>query len=596
VSAIDPIAYLRGTPPFDTLEAALFDEAAATAEIGFYAAGTRLAIAGGAPLEHLYVIRRGSVRLERGGQVVQVLEEGETFGYTSLITREAALDVTVEEDLLAYRISRAAFELLQQDARFAGHFATGLAERLKSSLRHSPVTTFQPNLALSVSELIRRPAVWVPADATVAEAAAVMRNERISSVLVRGEPPGIVTDEDFRCRVLAAGLGPETPVAQVLTRGVIAVDAETPVHDAWTVLLDAGLHHLAVRRRGEIAAVLTSTDLLRVTARGPVAVLRRVERLQSRDRLPEYGKLVAEMSSALLAAGLDVTVIQGFVARLDDALLKRVLGWAEAELGPPPAPYAWVVFGAEGRMEQTLLTDRENAIVHDNRGAERRSWYVELASRVNDDLTAAGFAPSAGGRSAREWHGSLAEWTVGISDALGTHAHDAGVYFDLRRVAGTLDVASLESLLATARERRNVVRTLAKASLAFRPPASLVVRVRAASVDLKKDGLLPVALLARCYAVELACPARATLDRIEAARAAGLIGEQAAATISNAYKFLLELRLRWHLRLLASGSPLSDELSLTAISAIERNRLKDGLRAILAWQEKAAYRYQVDLV
>ena len=596
MSAIDPIAYLRATPPFHALPAVLFEQGVASAEIGFYAAGSRLATAGGPPLEHLYVIRRGSVRLERGGQVVQVLEEGETFGYTSLITREAALDVIVEEDLLAYRISRAAFELLLQDAQFASHFATGLAERLKSSLRHSPVATFQPNLAIAVSDLVRRPAVWVGADVTVGDAAEVMRREGISSVLVRGDPPGIVTDQDFRNRVLAAGLGPELPVTQVLSRGVISVDDATPVHDAWTVLLDAGVRHIGVLRGGEIVAVLTSSDLLRVTARGPVAVLRRVERLQSRQSLPEYGKLVAEMSSALLSAGLDVTVIQGFVARLNDALVKRVLAWAEADLGAPPAPWAWVVFGAEGRMEQTLLTDRENAIVYDDRGSAQRAWFEELATRVNEDLTAAGFPQSMGGRTARQWHGTLTEWRAGIEDALATHAHDAGVYFDLRRVAGGLDLAPLESLLRSAHEHRNVVRMLAKASLAFRPPANLVVRVRSPALDLKKDAILPVALLARCYAVEIACPARSTLDRIEAAREAGLIGEQAAATISNAYRFLLELRLRWNLRLLASGAPLSDELSLSALTAIERNRLKDGLRAILAWQEKAAYRYQIDLV
>ena len=92
MDAIDPIAYVRATPPFHALPAALFDEAVAALEIAFYPAGTWLVRAGGRPLEHLSVIRKGTVRLEREGQTVQVLEEGETFGYTSLITREATLD------------------------------------------------------------------------------------------------------------------------------------------------------------------------------------------------------------------------------------------------------------------------------------------------------------------------------------------------------------------------------------------------------------------------------------------------------------------------------------------------------------------------
>jgi CBS domain-containing protein len=596
VEAIDPIAFLRATPPFHAVPEALFDSAAAGLEIGFYPAASRLVTTGGRPLQHLYVIRKGSVRLERGGQTVQVLEEGETFGYTSLLTRVASLDVVVEEALLAYRIPGASFDLLLRDAQFASHFATGLAERLKSSLRHSPVATFQPNLSIAVADLVRRPAVWIDREATVADAAAVMRAERISSVLVHGEPPGIVTDRDFRSRVLAEGLGPGTPVAQVLTPELCAVDEATPVYDAWTALLDAGAHHVAVKRGDRIVAVLTSTDLLRVTARGPVAVLRRVERLESRDSLPGYGRHVTEMSAALLAAGLEVTVIAGFVARLNDALVRRALGWAETELGSPPAPYAWVVFGPEGRMEQTLLTRCENALVYGDAGATRRDSYQALADRVSDDLTAAGFPASAAGRTARTWHGTLSEWTARVGEALGEHPHDAGVYFDLRAVAGGLDLEPLHALLRGASESRMVVRTLAKTSLGFRPPASLVVRVGAQPVDLEQHAILPVVLLARCYAVELGCPARGTLDRLEAARAAGLIGEQAADTLAAAFRFLLELQLRVHLRQLSSGAPISDEISLADLSAIERNRLRDALRALRGWQEKAAYRWQVDLV
>jgi CBS domain-containing protein len=105
-----------------------------------------------------------------------------------------------------------------------------------------------------------------------------------------------------------------------------------------------------------------------------------------------------------------------------------------------------------------------------------------------------------------------------------------------------------------------------------------------------------VVLLARCYAVELGARARGTLDRLDAPRAAGVIGEQAADTIATAFRFLLELQLRVHLRQLSAGAPPADEIALGDLTAIERNRLRDALRAIRGWQEKAAYRWQVDLV
>ena len=210
MASLDPVAFLRATPPFNALPAALFAAAAGALEIGYYPAGSILVRVGADPLQHLYVIRKGSVRLERDGQTLQVLEEGETFGYTSLLTGKATLDVQVEDDLLAYRLPAAQFQRLLGDAQFAGHFAVGLSQRLKSSLEHSPVTTSKADLQLEVAQLLRRPASWVEADATVGDAARVMRDNRISSVLVRGDPPGIVTDRDFRNRVLAEGLGPAT--------------------------------------------------------------------------------------------------------------------------------------------------------------------------------------------------------------------------------------------------------------------------------------------------------------------------------------------------------------------------------------------------
>src|SRR5512140_2287751 len=173
----------------------------ASLEVGFYPAGSWLVRAGGPALERLYVIRTGSVRLERDGQPVQVLEEGETFGYTSLITRQATLDVAADDDLLAYELPDPEFQRLRAaDATFASHFAVGLAERLKNSLEHSPVVHFQANLSQEIGRLVRRPAIWIAEGATVGEAARLMRAEGISSVLVRGDPPGIVTDRDFTNR------------------------------------------------------------------------------------------------------------------------------------------------------------------------------------------------------------------------------------------------------------------------------------------------------------------------------------------------------------------------------------------------------------
>jgi CBS domain-containing protein len=596
MDAIDPVAYVRATPPFDALPEPLFEAAARSLEVGFHPAGTWLVRAGGAPLDRLYVIRRGAVRLEREGQPVQELEEGETFGYTSLITGQATFDVVVEEDLLAYELPDAEFQRLRAaDATFAGHFALGLAERLRNSLEHSPAVRLQADFSQEVGRLVRRPAAWIDAGATVGEAARRMRAEGISSVLVRGDPPGIVTDRDFTCRVLAAGLGPDTPLAEVVSRPLRTLAAATPVHDAWASLLEAGVHHLPVTRDGEIAGVVTANDLVKASAQGPMAVLRSVQRLPSRASLPGYAEKVAAMDAALLAGGLDATVVARLVSRLNDALLDRILAWAEAELGPAPVPWAWVALGSEGRREQALLTDQDNALVYADEGADRRDWFQAFAERVNADMEAAGYPPCPMGHMGRASHGPLSEWAHRFNACIDERRpHAAALLFDFRKVGGALDLAPLEAAMGRAERNPPFLRFLARVAVEHKPPTSgLRLRGRA-TADLKAGGIVPVVFLARCYALEVGTPARATLDRLDAAAGAGLLSEATRDAVAEAFRFLLRLRLRNELRLLAEGRPPSPVVALADLSAVERSRLKESFRAIGRWQERAAYHYRTD--
>ncbi|BDG04442.1 DUF294 nucleotidyltransferase-like domain-containing protein [Anaeromyxobacter oryzae] len=601
MAALDPVAFVRATSPFDALTPAAFQEAAKALEIVFYAAGTRLLTRGGMPSEHLYVIRKGAVRLERDAQTLQVLEEGEIFGFTSLISGKATIDVTVEEDLLAYRLPRKQFQALLGDAAFAGHFASGLAERLKNSLERSQVASFQPDLAVPVSSLVRGPAVRIGQDATVGDAARLMSEKAVGSVIVDSEPAGIVTDRDFRERVLASGRGPDTRVVDVMTAPLRTVPAEMPVYEAWRILLDSGMHHLPVVRGADIVGVVSATDLLKCTAAGPVAVMKRVERLQGRDALPGYGRKVSEMASALFAGGLEPIVIGGFVARLNDTLLGRILKWAEADLGPPPTPYAWMVFGSEGRMEQTLLTDQDNALVWGDDTEEARTYFGALAEKVNADLQAAGFPRCPGGYMAVNWKAPLVEWEDRFRGWLDRPTPqallEASILFDFRAAHGALDLAPLDKVVQRARGARTFLAAMAKSALTFQPPGTLMLRLRGDSnrFDLKLKGISPIVFLARVYGIESGARSSNTLERLAAAFQSGLIAKDTCETLSEAYRYLLRLRLREQIRMISEGRPPTNVVSLSDLSSIERSRLRDTFRAIEVWQERASYHYRTDL-
>ncbi len=592
--SLDPAAFLRTVHPFDALPPEAFARAGHQLEIGYYPRGTRLVSAGGEPSKVLGIIRKGALRLERQGETMATLEEGDVFGYPSMLSGKASFDAVVDEDMLAYLLPEKVFRELLSEPAFTKFFTLALASRLRSSLPRPTEERLAVDFNRPVEHLLRRGPVTVAASASVRDAARRMREEEVSSVLVEGETWGIVTDRDLRCRVLAEGRGAEMPVRDVATFPLRTAPADTPVYGAWLMMLDGRIKHLPVTRDGRIVGVVTDTDLLRNHTHGPLFAFKRVQRLPDRSALKDYATDLHRMADVLLSSGLDAVPIARLVSRVNDALVARILDWARADLGDPPQRYAWVCFGSEGRYEQTLLTDQDNALLWESDAPEADAYFAAMAERVNTDLKAAGFPECPGGYMATQWRGPLSQWESRFRNWIEEPEAEAllrsSIFFDLRRVAGDLSLEPISAILRTAPAHAPFLARLAETALQFQPPLTLFrnVREEEGGVDLKKGGLMPIVGLARVFGLESGSDATATLDRLAAAAQAGLLPEEDAENLREAYGFLLQLRLKQQLRDLAAGYPPGHRVALESLSPLERRQLKDVFQAVHEFQAGAA--------
>jgi CBS domain-containing protein len=112
---------------------------------------------------------------------------------------------------------------------------------------------------------------------------------------------------------------------------------------------------------------------------------------------------------------------------------------------------------------------------------------------------------------------------------------------------------------------------------------------------MKLKGISPIVFLARVYGLESGSRTSNTLERLRAAVEAGLITHDTCETLSEAYRFLLRVRLRTQIRAISEGRPPSNLVSLADLSSMERSRLRDAFRAIEDWQERASYHFRTDL-
>lgn len=597
---LDPRGFLRSVPPFDALDVDAFELAARSLDVGFFPSGTRVLSQLGRPSAHLWIIRKGTVRLEKAGVVADHFEEGDLFGYASILTGTTGFDVVVDEDLLAYRIPENVFRSLLAEPGFARFFTEGLATRLRSAVAFPGEPAFSLDVYRAVGSLIRRQVVSVPVDATAGDAARAMQASRVSSVIVLSDPPGIVTDRDLRNRVLAKGLGPDTPVSSIATRDLTTVPFDTPVYGAWHAMVGSGIHHLPVMKDGQVMGIITGTDLLKEQTFGPLQLLKRVESIRGRDGLPGYGADLARMVAALSAGGLPATQIARLVSYLNDALVTRLLAFAEADLGPAPTAWAWIVFGSEGRFEQALLTDQDNALIWADGADESAAvWFCRMAELVVADLVAAGFPQCAGGYMATRWRGPLADWVARFRSWLEVPEAEAilkaAIFFDFRRAGGTLDLSEISRVVSQASSNAPFLSRMAGAALYFKPRLGPFRTLRDVDgrMDLKKSGIAPIVGLARVYALDAGATSTNSLERLAAAAEAGFLPHESAGTLSEAFPFLLGLRLREQLRAVASSAEPVNSIELDALSAVERRHLREVFLAVRDAQQDAAQRYHV---
>jgi CBS domain-containing protein len=454
------------------------------------------------------------------------------------------------------------------------------------------------DLTTPIGALATRPLLAVSPEATVAEAARAMSDAGTSSALVADEPPGLLTDRDLRRRVVAEGLGPDTPVRAVMSRPLESSPAETPIFDALRRMLELNIHHLPLTRDGEIVGIVSDTELLRYQAGSPLPLLDRIERLERTADAPrEYSREVAAVARSLFEGGLGVLQIARVLTTLGDALTRRLVTIAEHELGPPPCPYSWMVLGSEGRMEQVLLTDQDNALVYLADKDDARAYFETLARRVVDGLVRAGYPPCPGGFMATNWCRSLPEWEslfrrwVEVPEP--GPLLEAQVFLDFRSVAGDLSLEPLDRALLSGGRRALFLHHMARAALAFRPPVSTFGRVKASdgSLDLKLAGIAATVMLARLCALAAGAGPRPTLRRLQAAAEAGTLSRSGAEILGETFRFLTRLRLQQQLRSLQGGEEPDDRVPLEALSPLERRRLKEALQAVRRLQDATALRF-----
>jgi CBS domain-containing protein len=566
--------------------------------------------------EHLYWLIDGKVLLLDGeGEPLLALHAGELFGLNQgddLWVHAAQAD----GDCRYTRIDTHTVKALRQEVPALGYFL-GRPEGHDPAAPHGGGggTPSDPALNLMttpVRALIKRPPITLPPHTSIREAAQVMSDKRVSSVLIVEQDLlfGLITDRDLRNRVIAAGMDTGRPIADIATLAPMSIDVKNPAFDALLLMARHNIHHVPVLDGQRIAGMITATDLTEQHSTSAVYLAGDIYKQTTVEGLQAVAAKVKRLQQSLAAAEASAYSTGHIVTAITDAITSRLLHLGEARLGPAPVDYVWVAAGSQARNEQTAKSDQDNCMVLDDAydEAQHGDYFKALATFVCDGLDACGYVHCPGEMMAMtgQWRQPRQQWAEYFARWTGQPEPKAlmltCVFFDLRAIHGShalLDGLRHDVLQRTKGNSLFLAHMVGNA-LQHQPPLGMfkgISTIRSGehkgTIDLKHTGVVPIVDLARVYALAGGDSAVNTHDRLLGAAAGGAISEQSARDLREALEFLAFLRIQHQARQISAGQPPDNYLDPSTLSNFERTQLKDAFNVVASLQNVLGQRYRM---
>lgn len=600
-----PKAFDFTSPPFDRLRPMEVERVNHAVDIVFFRQGHTI-IAPNTMPDHFYVVIKGLVEERDGEELVTVHESGDGFDSGILVHQIARHAFVVREEAICYALPIEDFlELTANNPGFASFFYKDLSLKMEAwSQRQAGPQALGALTARVGQAMVHRP-VFVDPSITLHEAAVHMEREGQRALLVRdGERIGIFTGVDLTRAAVAQRQPLDMPVRDLVRWEVLSIDEGSFLFEAALLMARRRVRHLAVLREdGEIVGVLDAANALSSLANQADPIGAMIDNARTPAELAEASERINFLIRQLNDSGTKI----GFVTELSTDLHRRIAVKLFHELAPPGLAEhgCLVVMGSEGRGEYLTKTDQDNGIILED-GFEPPDW-EPFRHRFTEAMIEAGFPACPGeimvrnpawSKPLEKWCEDARQWVVKPDEQA---LMNVAIFYDGTAIAGQgglLDEAKryLFDLLA---DNAAFHARFARAIDMFDTPLgffSTFVTEKGPhkdELDLKKGGIFPLMHGVRALALEKRLTETNTVQRIRRLQGLGVFDQAMAQQLTEAFNYLLGLRLSVRLEKMRLHQPLDNFIRPDAISKLERDLLKDSLQIVKKFKEVVRHHFHL---
>ncbi|MGC9351556.1 MAG: putative nucleotidyltransferase substrate binding domain-containing protein, partial [Sulfurovum sp.] len=512
-------------------------------------------------------------------------------------------------ELICYEIPKATFiDIAEKNDAFKHYFFSSIVERTDLLKEKRGFTLMSDMMVARVNESIIRKGTLVSSRIGITQALRTMEEESSSCLIVENEQGyGIVTDADFRKYILHKEKAQLTRISDIQTYPIISAKKSELLFNILLKMTEHSIKHLPlINEKGAFTGVVELIDLLSYFSNQSYLISVQMDRAHDLESVVASAKRVPIMIETLHAKGVKSRYIAKLVSEINKKMYQKIF-----ELVIPESWHqrsALILLGSEGRSEQVMRTDQDNALIFEEGFAP--DDVDEVTERFINVLDEIGFPRCSGGVMIinEKWRKTVGEYKIEIDTKVERPEYeglmDLAILFDSIAVAG--NTALYEEVKNYLMERvagnHAILTHFAKAIESFESPLGLFSRFVSKDeghkdeIDIKKGALFALVHGSRVLALEYGIKATNTTLRIKALNNAGFIDKETATELMAALEVLNTFRLHAQIEKSHKETEIDNYIPVEKLNKLERDLLKDALKSVEMFRKLVVHHFHLGIV
>ncbi|MCT7505194.1 DUF294 nucleotidyltransferase-like domain-containing protein [Aliarcobacter cryaerophilus] len=605
--------FISNIHPFNNLNTFELDDLVEDLDIVYFKANSIVQAQDSNP-EFLYFVLKGLIQEINDDEVLSVYSKGEIFDSVSLIKNHSKNSFVAIEESICYALKKERFmQILSSNQQLENYFFQSISDKLNNNILNEKNKDMANIMIAKVKDAKVHKAVIVDTNKTIYEAAKIIKQEKIPTLLLKDEDGEmyIVTDSDFRQKVILNRMDYDDLVVKIASKGLIYINEDDFLFNAQLQMAKHGLKRVVVKNdHDEIVGILDQISLSSFFATNTFAVSNQIINAETLDELKEASHSFIKIIKSLNAKGVKIE----FISKLINQLNKKLLDKLYKILAPKEliGKSCLVVMGSEGRAEQILRTDQDNALIISDDCSISEEKLREFTHLFTETLVDFGFPRCEGNimvsnpywcRKQSDFKELIYEW---VNSPSGDNFMNIAIFYDALCVSGDIEIIKelKNYLFKISSNSQSFYTNFARVINSFDVPLGFFDgfvfnskdEKHKDEIDIKRGGIFIIVQGIRSLSIQNRVLNTNTIKRINSLKELKVLDDESAKELIMAFNILNSLKLKASLEKLDKKEKIDNFVNPNRLTIMEKDLLKESFKIVNKLKKRLENHFKLNYV